>query len=64
MRKFPILFILMAMAPVASAHTTASEDGLAAQLMHQLLGLHHLPVTGLILVGCILALRAWFRKST
>ena len=64
MRKYPTLFVLLALTPVASAHTTASEDGLATQLMHQFLGLHHMPVTALILVGGVLAVRAWYRKST
>ena len=54
----------MAMMPVASAHTSASEDGLISQLLHQFLGLHHLPITALIVVGGILALRAWYKKST
>jgi hydrogenase/urease accessory protein HupE len=64
MRKFPALFLLMAMMPVANAHTTASEDGFLVQLLHQFLGLHHLPLTLLIVVGGALALRAWRRKST
>jgi len=64
MRKYPTLFLLMALMPVASAHTSASEDGLASQLLHQLLGLHHMPVTALIVVGGIFALRAWYKKST
>jgi hydrogenase/urease accessory protein HupE len=64
MRKYLTLFLLMAMAPVASAHTAPSEDGLVSQLVHQLLGLHHLPLTALILVAGILALRVWRKKSS
>jgi len=64
MRIYSTLFLLMTLMPVASAHTTGPEDGLASQLLHQLLGLHHMPVTALILVGIVLALRAWYKKST
>lgn len=64
MRKYLTLFVLMAMAPVASAHTAPSEDGLVSQLVHQLLGMHHLPLTVLVLVAGLLALRVWYKKSS
>jgi len=64
MKKYLTLFVLLAMAPVASAHTAPSEDGLVSQLVHQLLGWHHLPLTLLILVVGLLALRVWHKKSS
>jgi hydrogenase/urease accessory protein HupE len=64
MRKYLTAFLLMAMTPVASAHTAPSEDGLVSQLAHQLLGWHHLPLTLLILVVGVLALRVWYKKSS
>jgi hydrogenase/urease accessory protein HupE len=64
MRKYLALFLLMAISPVASAHTAPTEDGLVTQFTHQLLGVHHLPLTALILVVGLVALRAWYRKSS
>lgn len=64
MRKFLTPILLTALVPVANAHTLAAEDGAPAQLAHQFLGMHHFPITALILVGGILAFRAWYKKST
>lgn len=64
MRKFLTPILLTALVPVANAHSLASEEGAPAQLIHQFLGSHHLPLTALIVIGGILALRAWYKKST
>jgi len=64
MKKFLTPVLLTALVPVANAHTLAAEEGTPAQLVHQFLGSHHFPVTVLIVVGGILVLRAWYKKST
>jgi hypothetical protein len=48
---------------VAGAHTLAGDDGLPAQLVHQVLSLHHLPVTTLLIVGVIAVVRIWRKTS-
>jgi len=64
MRKILSLFLLTGMTGVAEAHTLAHGDGLVMQFVHQFLGLHHLPITALIIVGGIAAIGIWYRKST
>jgi len=49
---------------VASAHTLAGDESVILQLDHQLLGSHHLPLTGLLIVGGIVAFRLWRNRST
>ncbi len=36
---------------MAVAHTLGNEDGVVVQLGHQLLGLHHLPLTLLLIMA-------------
>ena len=59
------LFLLTGLTRVAAAHTLAADDGLPAQLSHQLLGWHHFPLTILLLVAGIWLFRRWStaRKS-
>jgi heme/copper-type cytochrome/quinol oxidase subunit 3 len=46
----------------AYAHTLSIHEGLAA-LYHQVLGMHHLPITILLVVIGIVLIRNW-RKRT
>ena len=39
-----------------------SDDDLPMQLVHQLLGSHHLPITALIVLVGILVFRVWHRR--
>jgi len=41
---------------VADAHTLAADDGLPLQLLHQVLGLHHIPLTAILVVAGIVLL--------
>ena len=41
---------------IAGAHTLAGEENLLAQLHHQLLGMHHLPLTAILIVSGIAVL--------
>jgi hypothetical protein len=62
MRIFLGLMLLAGVSRIASAHTLGNEDGVLVQLWHQLLGLHHLPLTVLLIVAGIMVLRNW-RKA-
>jgi len=62
MRLFLSLLLLAGVSRVAFAHTLGNEDGVLVQLWHQLLGLHHLPLTVLLIVACLMILRNW-RKA-
>ena len=44
------------------AHTLAANDGLLAQLEHQLIGGHHWPVTLLLIIIGLTALRSLLRR--
>ncbi|MDH3614446.1 MAG: hypothetical protein OEU90_02245 [Gammaproteobacteria bacterium] len=62
MRKTLSLFLFAGMTRIADAHTLTSDDGLPMQLVHQLLGSHHLPMTALIVLAGILVFRVWHRR--
>lgn len=64
MRKLLSLLLFAGMACVADAHTLTPDDGLPMQLVHQLLGSHHVPITALGIVLGIVAFRIWRRRST
>ncbi len=57
MRLIPISFILLAVSAAADAHTLAADEGISLQLGHQILSLHHLPLTALLLIGGIFLVR-------
>jgi len=58
-RLITSLILLAGSTGIAGAHTLAVEDGLLGQLDHQLLGLHHLPLTVLLIVIGVMLLRRW-----
>jgi heme/copper-type cytochrome/quinol oxidase subunit 3 len=62
--KKPIatLALLAGFVSPAYAHTLSIHEGLAA-LYHQVLGMHHLPITILLVVIGIVLIRNW-RKRT
>jgi TRAP-type C4-dicarboxylate transport system permease large subunit len=62
MKKLITTITLLAASSSASAHTLSFHDGVAA-LYHQLLGMHHLPFT-LLLVVIGVALFVGWRKKT
>jgi len=59
------LALLAGTASIAFAHTLPGDESVVTQLDHQLLGLHHLPATALLIVAGIWLLRRWSaaRKS-
>ena len=59
MRIYLGLLLLAGVSRIASAHTLGNEDGVLVQLWRQLLGLHHFPLTILLLVAGIVVLRHW-----
>jgi len=56
------LFLFAGMTGVADAHTLASDGGLPMQLVHQLLGSHHLPISALIVLVGVLVFQVWRRR--
>jgi hypothetical protein len=62
MRLFLSVYFLVAVSAAAEAHTLTADESMPLQLSHQLLGLHHLPLTALLLIGGIVLLRQ-LRKS-
>lgn len=63
MRKILTLLLCTGMARIADAHTLAADDGLPVQLLHQILGSHHLPLTALLIVGGIVLLRRRHKRA-
>jgi hypothetical protein len=55
------LVLLAGLASTANAHTLAANEGLLLRLDHQLLGLHHLPLTILLVVAGIWLFIRWYR---
>ena len=53
--------MLLAVSSVAGAHVLAGDEGIPAQLGHQLIGWHHLPLTAIVVIGGIFILRRFFR---
>jgi hypothetical protein len=58
-----ILALTVLAAPVAQAHTLDPAGGVLSALGHELVGLHHLPLTLLIVVAGIALFRI-FKKKT
>ena len=63
MRLIPISILLLAISAAADAHTLAADESMPLQLGHQILGLHHLPLTALLVVGGILIIRHFNRSD-
>jgi len=62
MKKLITTITLLAVSGTASAHTLSFHDGVAA-LYHQLLGMHHLPFTLLLVVIGIALFVSWRKKA-
>ena len=58
-RLLSSLLLFAGLARVAEAHTLASDDGLPVQLLHQMLGWHHVPITVLSVLVGLLMFRVW-----
>lgn len=53
-----LLALITLIAPAAQAHTLDAAGGMLAALGHELFGLHHLPLTILVVAIGV----AWFRS--
>jgi len=62
-RLMTTLVLLAGSTGMALAHTLPGDEGLVAQLDHQVLGLHHLPLILLLVVVGALAIRGWQLRS-
>jgi hypothetical protein len=58
-----LLTLTLLAAPVAQAHTLDPAGGVFTALWHELLGLHHLPLTLLLVVVGIGLFRVWKKKA-
>ena len=63
MKKLIAGLILLAGSTPAMAHTLSFQEG-ATALYHQLLGMHHLPFTLLLIVIGVALFRSWRKKET
>ncbi len=63
MKKLIAGLILLAGSTPAMAHTLSFQEG-AAALYHQLLGMHHLPFTLLLIVVGVALFRIWKKRAT
>jgi len=57
MRPITSSYLLLAIPGFANAHTLAGGESTPVQIGHQLLGLHHLPVTAVTVIVGILIFR-------
>ena len=62
MKKLITGMILLAGSSPAMAHTLSFQEGVVA-LYHQLLGMHHLPFTLLLVVIGVAVYRGWRKKA-
>ena len=61
-KRIVTLTLLAGFVSPAYAHTLSVHEGLTA-LYHQLLGIHHLPITILLVVIAIALLRGWGKRT-
>ena len=58
MKRTLTTFLLAGIAPVAGAHTLDPSGGLVTAISHELLGVHHLPMTLIVVAIGV----AWYRS--
>ena len=63
MRTLLTLLLFAGVTRAADAHTLASDDGLPLQLLHQVLGLHHIPLAAILIVAGIVLLRLRYKHG-
>lgn len=59
MARFFSMLLLTVVGQEARADVLNQQHGLAAQLLHQLFGRHHFPITVLLIEVGVIALRRW-----
>ena len=64
MRRLAALCMLIGTPGLASAHETVSGAGIVEQIGHELFGLHHLPVTLILVVAGVLLYRLQTGKAS
>lgn len=64
MRLISTLLLYFGTAGFAVAHSLDSEHNLTDQLLHQVLGNHHFPITILLVVAGLIASSIYYRKAS
>ena len=59
MSRTTIALLLTAASGAVQAHVLDHQDSLVMQLVHQVLGAHHLPVTLIAIIAGAAAYRSW-----
>jgi len=63
MRLILISCLVSGIVGVAGAHSLSADENLPLQLGHQLLGLHHLPMTAILLFAGIVLYRSLHKSA-
>jgi len=63
MRALTSIMMLTGLVTAAQAHTLAASDGVVTALEHEIFGLHHLPVTLLLVVIGVVLSRSLRKKA-
>jgi hypothetical protein len=61
MRLISSLLIILGATDIAVAHSLDGSHGLAEQVGHQLIGIHHFPLTILLIAAGYIALKTCYR---
>ena len=64
MQRLAALCMLIATPGMAGAHETAGDASIVERLGHEIFGLHHLPVSIILVVACVLLYRMRARKAS
>lgn len=59
MPRITIALLLAFSSGAVHAHVLDDQDGLVMQLVHQVLGAHHFPVTLIAIIAGAVAYRSW-----
>ena len=64
MRSITSMCLFLGIPALAGAHELSSDSSLLARLGHEVFGLHHLPVTALLIVALVLLWRVRRHAAT
>lgn len=62
MRSSITALLLLLVTNVSLAHVPGSEQTILEKIEHQLVGLHHLPMTALLIIAVVLLVRSYRKR--